>query len=226
MNNSKVGLDGREASYALRDIESSYIDLMTTINSYQDVLNEVANGWFGNDVIEFGNKSFKPSISMLSNEINKCIQSVHDTIAQNAKNFEMLHQTNVFNDPGHHQISVDIDTSVLKESRDGFIGIESPILNSSLGLLPPIGKKCSANLDAIQKAAARSGFYGENQQEKLSSSMSRIKQSIEEIEIQLSNAIKNRIVIAEQEERQLAIANANSMDLVNDPIESSRTKVK
>ena len=121
----------------------------------------------------------------------------------------MLHQTNVFNDPGHHPIPVDIDTSVLKESRDGFIGIESPILNSSLGLLPPIGKKCSANLDEIQKAAARSGFYGEGQQEKLSASIAKIKQSIEQINQEMTKAIKTKLETVEQDEKSLAQKNAS-----------------
>ncbi len=211
MAGNQVGLNGQEASKCLQQIETDYTGLINYFqNGYQGVITNIGHGWFGNDAVHFGHQNLDPALLEIANEINQVVQSVHDTIVQNATNFDNHHQTHVFVDPGHHQSNPHFDYSAIKPDNAGYIGIEGNHLNEVMSLFPTICKNITTSLDGIKKAAARSGFYGENQQEKLSASIAKIKQSIEQINQEMTKAIKSKIENVEQDEKSLAQKNAST----------------
>ena len=211
MAGNQVGLNGIEAAKCLQSIETDYTGLMNYLqDGYQGVISSLGQGWFGQDAVNFGHQNFEPALLEIGSEINHVVQSVHDTITQNATNFDNHHQTHVFHDPGHHQVNPQWDLSMIKPDENGYIGILGNHLNHAASLTQPICKNISSSLDAIKSAAARSGFYGEGQQEKLSASIAKIKQSIEQINQEMTKAIKTKLETVEQDEKSLAQKNAST----------------
>ncbi len=209
---NQVGLDGRMATKALGEIEKTYREVYTAHTRIQDqFIQVIGQGWFGNDAVDFVSKKAGPAILQIYDEIERVYQSVNDTITQNAKNFESKHQTNVFTPIPHSRQNVTYDYSVVKADDAGFIGIKSAsALQYALMGISHYRHAMDYQLNVAKAAAAKSGFFGEGQQEKLDASMTKIQNSITDISESLNKALTDKIKETEAEERRIAKSNANT----------------
>jgi len=206
-----IGLNGAEASSALSSIEEQYNGIMQEINALQSsALEKIKASWIGEDATDFANNKFIPAIKDAGNEIQKVFQSVNDTITQNAQNYERKHNVNVFKKVSHIPRPVNL-TPIPRPTGD-FIGIKdiSGLTETTTGLRK-MASKIGELLARAKQAAGRSGFYGENQQEKLTASMGKIKQSLEDLAKQLEDAVKKKMQAVEEEEKSIAQQNASTM---------------
>ena len=212
MNGNQVGLNGQEASRSLNEIEKSYRQIVKNFNSIQGgIVNKIGTCWYGRDAIEFTRDKFKPAVESIGQEVQRVFQSVNDTITQNAKNFEAKHHTGVFSPVTHVPENISIDASVVLENHNGFIGLENiKQLEESRQYWLQMLREQEMLLDNMKNAAARSGFYGESQQEKLNQSIHKIKTSIDEVTKELQSATQNKIEETEAEERSIAQKNAST----------------
>lgn len=212
MNGSKVGLDGRQATKALNSIEKTYNEVYLAHKRIQDqFIIEIGRSWYGQDAVDFVAKKAGPAILEIYEEIERVYQSVNDTITQNAINFENKHDTHVFVPVTHTKQNVTYDYNVVKPEDAGFIGIKSINgLKFALTGVIHYRKTMDYQLMLAQKSAKESGFYGENQQEKLNSSMEKIHHNVTNICESLSKTLAQKIEETEAEEKRIAQTNANS----------------
>lgn len=211
-NGNQVGLNGQEASKSLGKIEETYREIIGNFNNLQEgVVDKIGSSWYGQDAVEFTRDKFKPAIESIGKEVQKVFQSVNDTITQNAKNFEAKHHTGVFSPVPHVQQNISINVSVVRESKNGFIGLDNiqTLMDSRQYWLQMLQRQ-QRLLEQLQNAAASSGFYGESQQERLNASIQKINSSIDEVTVELKNATQKIIDETEAEEKRIAQQNANT----------------
>ena len=212
MAESKIGLNGQEASRCLAGIEESYGGLINGFNNLQEgVINKLGNSWYGQDAVQFVNTKFIPAIKSATDEIQKVFKSINDTITQNAKNYEAKHQVNVFSPVAHVMRSVTLNAGTVKPDDGGFIGIKSvSVLKEGINGAQKLVNETIAKLSEAKSAAARSGFYGEGQQARLDASMAKIKANLEDLSRELKKATEAKIQDVETTEKQIAQKNAST----------------
>ena len=209
---NQVGLDGRMATKALGEIEKTYTEVYIAHGKIQDsFIRQIGRTWFGNDAVDLVVKKAVPAILQIYDEVERVYQSVNDTITQNAKNFEAKHETNVFTPVPHSRKNITYDCSLVRSDDRGFIGLKNTEgLKLAISGIRHYTLTMDYQLNVAKAAAAKSGFFGEGQQEKLDASMKKIQNNVKEIGESLNNALKDKLSEVETDERRIAKTNADT----------------
>lgn len=209
----KIGLNGQEATAALKKAENSYDKIMAEmVNRMQSgVIDQITNSWYGNDAVQFMNKVFKEAISGTNAQIEGVFNSINATVTQNAENFDREHETQVFQRVPHNTVSDTTTCEGTKPDLNSFVGISDPSLFESAK--HNFAMITDAVMQALQDAVAaaqNSGFYGGNQQEALVNSMQQIKNNLSNLTNELNAATAKKLQEAHEREQAIAAANAST----------------
>ncbi len=202
-------LDGAVATRSLQKVENEYGSLMDELQKrVQEAIKQIQDGWKGQDCVEFINKNLIPAVKESANEVQKVFQSINDTVTQNARNYEkrFLKGAKVFQAVAHHPLRFLINP--VGAFTGTVIGITNEAaIESAKAAMDTLQKQTEMILEKAKKAAADSGFYGGNQQQKYTASMGKIKNSIAGVAKELGTATKKVAKVAVDDSRNIAKAN-------------------
>lgn len=208
-----IGVNGTEVAAALAAIEETYKSIINEGNRLQPrFIDKVGISWYGQDAIEYMSRLFDPSLKDFYDNTNRIYQSIFDTIIQNVRNFERKHQVTILGNVSHTPQKVDYYYNSVRKDKNGFIGLSDLVqLKDACYCLKGFRQSVEKDLETAKKAAAASGFYGENQQERLNESMSTIRNNLGSTVEQLTGKLEKMIQTVEEAERNIARSNANAM---------------
>ena len=205
-------LDGAEATASLTKVEDEYSKLMDELNKdVKEAITKIQEGWKGEDAVEFINQNLIPATKDVANEIQKVFQSVNDTVTQNAQNYEAryLKGQKVFRKVVHHPLRFLIDP--VGAFVGTIIGITSEAaIEEAKRTMERLIRQCEDILARAKAAAAKSGFYGGDQQQKYTQSMGKISKSIGNVASELSKATSKVAKAAVEDANSIAKANVQA----------------
>lgn len=207
-----IGVNGNMVNVALGTIEKTYEEFIKRSNRLQPgFIDRVGITWFGQDAVLFMTQQVAPTFEELITNVNKTYQSIFDTIIQNARNFERKHQVTVLGQVSHSSLNIEYDYSIIRPDNNGFIGMSDiDQLKDACSYLRMYSRDVGMILDDARSAAKASGFYGENQQEKLNESMNKIKSTLSGKAEDIARYIEQRVNTVTVVEKEIARKNANT----------------
>lgn len=204
---SAIGLDSTKAMHACSAIEKEYASIMNYMvkDMQKNVIDVIGKTWIGKDAQSFVGNTFIKTVKECTADIERVFESIISTINQNASNYDLRHDTQVYRNVSHSAIQNTLNAQSILGSINGFVGIaDTNNIQTIANGISQIATNVGNSLLVCKNAASDSGFVGGEQQNSLNESISKIKSNLEKLAEELKKQTTQKINDIKAEEEALA----------------------